>query len=304
MSIDTGLLNAMVAAGVTAEQIIKVIEYLAKVEEDGERARRLKDAQRKAKQRRNGRIEIPGELRTQVYDRDGWECVYCGADNDLTCDHVIPVVKNGETTLANLVTACGPCNSKKHDRDRKAFERQLHRQGMSKEFRRNPRTCPEPQTVEAAPTEEPLNVDASAGTDPALSKRLIDRESDRARAPSSLISPEAYALADECRRAVKATEDDYHGLDYQAQVWVARGYDPPTVVTAFIETASRYGPNKPMGYLAKAIDTACTRARPPQQRNLPLLSTIEGNSDGIDTSSFASFAASMRARRRKGDHAA
>lgn len=43
-------------------------------------------------------------------------CHYCkeyvGVD-ELTLDHVIPVCNGGATTLANIVAACSPCNTRK-----------------------------------------------------------------------------------------------------------------------------------------------------------------------------------------------
>lgn len=59
------------------------------------------------------RPPIPDQVRTDVLSRDGGRCVYCGADEDLSMDHVIPISKEGADTLRNLVTACRSCNSRK-----------------------------------------------------------------------------------------------------------------------------------------------------------------------------------------------
>lgn len=56
------------------------------------------------------------ELRATTFDRDGWACVYCGADEDLTCDHVVPLVRGGTNDNENLATACRSCNSSKGDK--------------------------------------------------------------------------------------------------------------------------------------------------------------------------------------------
>lgn len=46
------------------------------------------------------------------------ECAYCGEKNiKLTKDHFIPLTKNGEFTINNIIPACGSCNSSKHNRD-------------------------------------------------------------------------------------------------------------------------------------------------------------------------------------------
>ena len=41
------------------------------------------------------------------------QCAYCGSEENLTIDHVIPKCRGGEDTWENLVVACGPCNTKK-----------------------------------------------------------------------------------------------------------------------------------------------------------------------------------------------
>lgn len=55
--------------------------------------------------------------RTNIYKRDGHECVYCRDGNRkiLTLDHVIPRAKGGKDTWENLVTACSKCNGEKSD---------------------------------------------------------------------------------------------------------------------------------------------------------------------------------------------
>src|SRR5690606_16206547 len=59
---------------------------------------------------------IPKGLRRQVYERDYYECRYCGARRGLTIDHVVPESRGGKTTLENLVTCCKSCNSRKSAR--------------------------------------------------------------------------------------------------------------------------------------------------------------------------------------------
>jgi len=54
--------------------------------------------------------------RSNLYARDEYRCQYCCvifAERDLTLDHVIPVVKGGQKTWENIVTACLKCNQKK-----------------------------------------------------------------------------------------------------------------------------------------------------------------------------------------------
>lgn len=59
---------------------------------------------------------IPKWLRNLIFERDGHQCVYCGAEQQLQLDHKTPVSRGGETETDNLVTACKPCNTSKGPR--------------------------------------------------------------------------------------------------------------------------------------------------------------------------------------------
>ncbi len=44
------------------------------------------------------------------------ECYYCGKSfppNELTMDHVVPIIRGGRSEKNNLVPACKECNAKK-----------------------------------------------------------------------------------------------------------------------------------------------------------------------------------------------
>ena len=94
------------------------------------------DAQRAAKAVRAGttaarprnRPNIPRLVRSAVYLRDGWACVYCrrefepvesGAPEDqlagvwLELDHVQPYSMGGDDTFENLRAACSTCNRRR-----------------------------------------------------------------------------------------------------------------------------------------------------------------------------------------------
>ena len=54
--------------------------------------------------------------RNEIFERDGYRCVYCGTQfpaEELTLDHVQPRVRGGDRSEGNLVTACGACNTLK-----------------------------------------------------------------------------------------------------------------------------------------------------------------------------------------------
>ncbi len=55
----------------------------------------------------------PAFTRFNVFLRDGFTCQYCGCEDDLTFDHLIPRSKGGQTTWDNIITACSPCNLRK-----------------------------------------------------------------------------------------------------------------------------------------------------------------------------------------------
>ena len=57
--------------------------------------------------------------RPNIFIRDLNTCQYCGAQsskNNLTLDHVIPIVQGGKKSWENIVTACKPCNQRKGGR--------------------------------------------------------------------------------------------------------------------------------------------------------------------------------------------
>lgn len=62
-----------------------------------------------------GRTPIPQRLRMAIYRRDGFKCVHCGAEDDLTIDHIYPWSRGGTDQPDNLQTLCAACNSRKGD---------------------------------------------------------------------------------------------------------------------------------------------------------------------------------------------
>lgn len=48
-----------------------------------------------------------------VFKRDGFKCVYCGSQENLTLDHKIPQSRGGSHDPENLATCCSTCNSSK-----------------------------------------------------------------------------------------------------------------------------------------------------------------------------------------------
>ena len=52
----------------------------------------------------------PAFTRFNVFLRDRFTCQYCGDDQDLTFDHLVPRSRGGMTRWDNVTTACAPCN--------------------------------------------------------------------------------------------------------------------------------------------------------------------------------------------------
>ncbi len=72
------------------------------------------------------RDPIPGALRHEVFKRDGYRCVECGATNKETTlhvDHILPVSQGGTNELNNLQTLCKKCNLAKSNRHWKGPQR-------------------------------------------------------------------------------------------------------------------------------------------------------------------------------------
>lgn len=59
--------------------------------------------------------EIQIKLKAFIFSRDK-VCLLCGADTDLTVDHIIPISKGGTNRKGNLQALCRSCNSRKGNR--------------------------------------------------------------------------------------------------------------------------------------------------------------------------------------------
>jgi 5-methylcytosine-specific restriction endonuclease McrA len=60
------------------------------------------------------RRRVWSELERQtILDRDDWACRWCGSQDELEIDHVIPFSRGGACTVENAQVLCGPCNRRK-----------------------------------------------------------------------------------------------------------------------------------------------------------------------------------------------
>jgi hypothetical protein len=115
----------MATLGLSAEQAAAVVDMLCAVEEANQTAPEDLERQRASARERTRRYrERLGAgasewtvICSQVYERDGRVCAYCGdVDGPHQIDHVLPLSRGGTNDLDNLQVACKPCNTSKGDR--------------------------------------------------------------------------------------------------------------------------------------------------------------------------------------------
>ena len=71
--------------------------------------------------------KYPAFTRFNLFLRDEFACQYCGANGDMTFDHVHPRSRGGRTTWDNVVAACSRCNLRKGDKTLKRSGMRLRR---------------------------------------------------------------------------------------------------------------------------------------------------------------------------------
>lgn len=119
MSLSAAVVRELIAAGLSGAALADACE---RIEAAAPAAPIIKAVDEQAERRRevDRRRKQSGWslLRVTVFERDGYECVYCGDDvrSDPQCDHIFPISRGGRNDLSNLATACRPCNSSKGDK--------------------------------------------------------------------------------------------------------------------------------------------------------------------------------------------
>jgi hypothetical protein len=69
------------------------------------------------KKLRSNEIHISDTIREWEREHDlPQECVFCGANDNLTTDHLVPKNRGGDNSADNLVLACSSCNSSRGDK--------------------------------------------------------------------------------------------------------------------------------------------------------------------------------------------
>lgn len=74
-----------------------------------------RDGQRKRKYNlRSGKIDVADW--NKMLAENNYSCVRCGAQDDITQDHIVPLSKGGLNVIENIQPLCRSCNSKKRDK--------------------------------------------------------------------------------------------------------------------------------------------------------------------------------------------
>lgn len=69
------------------------------------------------------------EIREYIKEKGQQECIYCGAETELTLDHLLPRKLNGPNNERNVVWVCKSCNSKKGAK--RLYEFYVHTGGLN-----------------------------------------------------------------------------------------------------------------------------------------------------------------------------
>jgi 5-methylcytosine-specific restriction endonuclease McrA len=71
--------------------------------------------------------KCPTATRLAVIERDGFACIYCRAEGDLTIDHIVPQSVMTDHRPSNLVACCWACNRARSVVDADLFCRHIAR---------------------------------------------------------------------------------------------------------------------------------------------------------------------------------
>lgn len=87
------------------DRLVSIEESLLKIN------RRIDEIERRSQQPQ--RRKVAAHTRSAVLLRDENRCVRCCSTDDLTIDHIVPVIAGGSNEPSNLQVLCRSCNSRK-----------------------------------------------------------------------------------------------------------------------------------------------------------------------------------------------
>jgi 5-methylcytosine-specific restriction endonuclease McrA len=77
---------------------------------------------RRARKLANGVYEISSNELKKLYESP---CAYCGSQESIQADHVVPIARGGTHSIGNLVAACARCNQSKGSKFLTEWKRSL-----------------------------------------------------------------------------------------------------------------------------------------------------------------------------------
>lgn len=165
------------------------------------------------------------KYKTEVLQRDGNACIYCGATENLVMDHIVPVARGGVGEPWNLASACRPCNAGKSGRD--PFEaglafcrvegRDLCHAAVQRVTRVS-RQLSQSDTVTVTPPEQSrLRADSEQSRADRKTVTGVPRE-----APSAAAHEAAQLLCEELGITIKA-DPERETWGGQIERWIAKG---------------------------------------------------------------------------------
>jgi hypothetical protein len=78
---------------------------------------RLRYLQGKASRGVKLRTDFTWEAWRRMLAAFGWACAYCGSQDEIGQDHVVPVSRGGQDLMSNILPACACCNRAKGHRE-------------------------------------------------------------------------------------------------------------------------------------------------------------------------------------------
>jgi len=107
-------------------------DYLKRIEIERKSRQKRKEFQRPLKNaRQQARNRLLADNKFEIKSKDinrlyQFPCFECGSKEDLSIDHVIPLVRGGNHSIGNLMTLCRKCNSSKGKKFLVEWKKDLH----------------------------------------------------------------------------------------------------------------------------------------------------------------------------------
>lgn len=223
MSVIAVAVKHLIAAGVTGDALVNAIADMeestspqksATVTPSAIRMRRYRE-HRKA----NGMNPSTPEYLSHVdavKERDFHMCVYCGSDENIVIDHMIPVCQGGTDDPDNLAAACRSCNAGKSGKTPEQWGRKIQSKAahvaLLRYVARNGYASPSPLVppLSPAPLSPPIIPPTRNDNTREASDQAVSEWNDVA---SELGLPKVQRLTDVRRKKLAARLRDCGGID-------------------------------------------------------------------------------------------